>query len=93
MAVARITAPTEWHLAAAQACTGHKRLKRELERAALRYGLTAEIHADEARILVGCLPGDERAAQALRDIEVSEAREVARPRARDIALGKVRKDA
>jgi hypothetical protein len=87
MAVARITAPKAWFLKAALAVADHKRLRRELERAAERHGLAGEVHGEEARILLERLPGDERALQAVADIEASELREATRPRARDIALG------
>lgn len=90
MAVARITAPRDWHLLAAEATRDDRRLRRELERAAERLGLTAELGADEVRLLAERMPADERALRALREVEDCEAREAARPRARDIALGKAR---
>lgn len=90
MAVARITASRRWHLKAAAAVKDHKRLRKEFERAAERRGLTAEVQADEARLLAEALPKDPLALKALQEIEALEVYEANRPRARDIALGLIR---
>ena len=89
MAVARITGSRRWHLKAAALAGGHKRLQRELQRAAERRGLRGEFSAEEIRILVTLMPKDPLVLKALSELEVAEAEEATRPRARDIALGLV----
>ncbi len=87
MAVTRITAPRRWHLKAAALVKGtDQRLYRELKRAADRPGKTAEVHGEEASTLLALLPGDPLAEKACEEIRLSEAREAARPRARDIVM-------
>ncbi len=92
MAVARITAPKHWHLKAAEALKGVPRGSRELTRAAARPGLTAELTGDEVRALAVLLPKDARVAKALADLEASEVRERARPRARDVVLARMQRE-
>lgn len=91
MAVVRITATQRWFLRASDALEGLPRGKRELARAALRPGLTAELGADEIRTLASLWPQDTYVAKALAELEASEKRERDRPSARDIALGRVRR--
>jgi hypothetical protein len=59
---------------------------REFRRAAERPGLLAEVGADEARILAERMPDDALVQEAMERILGCEAREAARPRARDIAM-------
>lgn len=80
MAVARIKAPARWHKSVAKIVPDYPGLKRELLRAATRYGLTTELNSDEVRMLAERLPKDPRVATALREVEESEARERLRPR-------------
>jgi hypothetical protein len=91
MAVARITASRSWFLKAAGTVKDQKRLARELLRAADRYGHSAELQGDEARILAERMPKDERAQKAWEEVQALYIYEAERPRARDIVLASMRR--
>ena len=92
MGVVRIKATKRWHLKMAELNKDHKRLNREFKRAAERRELIAELKGDEARLLGERFPNDPLVQQAFKEIEWLEDYEAKRPRARDIALGRVRND-
>jgi len=92
MAVARITAPKRWFRKAAGVLEDAPRAKRELLRAVDRHGLTAELTADEVRMLAERLSKDPRAQQALENLEAAEQREKNRPRARDVILARMQRE-
>lgn len=75
MAVARITASSRWHRAVAKQLADLPKVARELERAAGRPGLIAELSSDEVRELAARRPRDERIQTALAQVEEAEFRE------------------
>jgi hypothetical protein len=72
MAVGRITAEKAWFLRAAKATITHKRLSRELLRAAARPGRTAELTASEVRLMEAMFPDDELVANAMSAVVGAE---------------------
>ena len=87
MAVARIKATKRWHKKAAGIMQDVPKAARELNRAAERPGLLAEMHADEMRILIERMPNDPLVKKAFGELREAEICEAARPSARDVALG------
>jgi hypothetical protein len=75
MAVVRIRAEWAWFRAVAATMYDHPRLARELERAAVRPGRTAELTLPEARAVAERLPYDPIAVAALGAGEESAARD------------------
>lgn len=85
MAVARITASKRALRSMANHMRDHKRAGRELERAIERPGLTAELDADELRLLVERCPRSIPVREALARLETAERSEAERrARIRDL---------